>query len=283
LNTGASNPACGPYGEQDTDQLPNWTLVHGARTALGPAFGSNNTYTRNIANSNYNSFQASVERKAADLTFLAAYTFGKAIEDASTFGDLINFTNYRLSRGLSSFDVTNNFVASYNWAVPFDRAFGSLPKRLPQGWNITGITRLSTGFPIRIHEGNGDLSLTVSSTTDQPNLIGPVVTQDPHQDGPNGANTYSLPDAFASPDLGHFGDANQRFFHGPGIVNTDLAVAKRVQINESMAVELRGEFFNIFNHTQFNNPDGNFSSSLFGVVTSTRAPRVGQVSAKFFW
>jgi len=46
---------------------------------------------------------------------------------------------------------------------------------------------------------------------------------------------------------------------------------------------LRGEFFNIFNHTQFNNPDGNFTSSLFGVVTSARDPRIGQVSAKFAW
>lgn len=98
----------------------------------GDPLGFGNTYTRNSANSNYNSFQASVERKAADMTFLAAYTFGKVLDDASTFGDLMNFTNYRLSCSLSSFDVTHNFVASYNWALPFDRTFGNLPKGLTE-------------------------------------------------------------------------------------------------------------------------------------------------------
>ena len=283
LNTGLSNPACGPYTEQDTFQLPNGTKVNGTRTSLGPAFGANNTYTRNSANSNYNSFQASVERKAADMTFLAAYTFGKALDDSSSFNDLMNFTNYRLSRSLSSFDVTNNFVASYNWALPFDRTFGNLPKRLTQGWNISGITRFSSGFPIHIRQSRGDLSLTGSSSTDEPNRVGPVVIQNPRQPGPNGANTYFLPDAFTSDILGYYGDANRQFFHGPGIINTDFGMSKRIRITESMAVELRGEFFNIFNHTQFDNPSGNFSSSLFGVVTGARAPRIGQVSAKFYW
>src|SRR5229473_1155502 len=81
--------------------------------------------------------------------------------------------------------------------------------------------------------------------------------------------------------LGHFGDANQRFFHGPGILNTDFGMSKRIPITESIAVEFRGEFFNIFNQTQFNGPNGNFSSSLFGVVTGASDPRIGQVSAKF--
>jgi hypothetical protein len=278
-----SSPGCGPYGEQDTYQLPNGTLVYGTRTTLGPAFGYGNTRTRNSANSNYNALQVTVERKASDVTFLAAYTFSKALDDASTFGDLMNFSNYRLSRGLSSFDVTHNFVASYNWSIPLDRAFGALPKRLTQGWNFSGITRLSTGFPIHISQGNGDLSLAGSGSTDVPNIVGPVVTQDPHKSGPNGANTYFLPDAFASGPYGTFGDANRRFFHGPAIVNTDFGMSKRIPITESMAIDLRGEFFNIFNHTQFNNPSGNFSSSLFGVVTSARAPRIGQVSAKFVW
>jgi len=172
-NTGLSNPACGPGGEQDTYQLPNGTLVHGTRTALGPAFGANNTFTRNSANSNYNSFQATVERKAADMTFLAAYTFGKALDDSSTFGELMNFSNYRLSRGLSTFDVTHNFVVSYNWALPFDRLFSHAPKRLTRDWNITGISRFSTGFPIRISQYRGDLSLTGSNSTDEPNRVGP--------------------------------------------------------------------------------------------------------------
>jgi hypothetical protein len=50
-----------------------------------------------------------------------------------------------------------------------------------------------------------------------------------------------------------------------------------------MQVQFRAEFFNFFNHAQFNNPNGNFSSSLFGYVTGARDPRIGQMSLKFLW
>jgi hypothetical protein len=58
---------------------------------------------------------------------------------------------------------------------------------------------------------------------------------------------------------------------------------KRTAITESTAFEIRFEMFNIFNHAQFKNPDGDFTSDLFGVVTSARDPRIGQLSAKFYW
>ena len=283
LSTGASNPACGPYGEQDTYQLPNGTLVYGTRTNLGSAFGAGNTFTANIANSNYNAFEATVERKASDVTFLVAYTFAKAIDDSSGFGEWVNFTNYRLTRSLSTFNMTNNFVASYNWAVPFDRAFPNAPKRLTQGWNLSGITRFATGLPVQISQSSGDYSLTGSPSTDVPDVIAPVVIQNARNSGPTGPNTYFLPTSFTSGPLGTFGDSNRSFFSGPGIVNTDFAMSKTILIHESMSFMIRGEFFNIFNHTQFNNPVGNFSSSQFGEVTSARDPRIGQVSAKFFW
>ncbi len=283
LNQLGATPTCGPYGESNLYTLPNGTQVNGTRTALGPAFGPSNTITANIANSNYNSAQVSVERKASDVTFLLAYTFSKAIDNASGFNDWVNFSNYRLSRALSSYDLTHNFVASYNWAIPFDRAFSNAPRRLTQGWNLVGISRFSSGFPITLSQSSGDQSLTGDSANDTPNLVGKVQTQNAHNPGPNGPNTYFLPDAFATETYAGFGTANRRFFHGPGILNTDFAIEKNTRLTESMSVQLRAEFFNIFNHTQFNNPDGNFSSSQFGVVTTARDPRIGQFSAKFVW
>lgn len=288
-----STPGCGPYAENDIFQLPNGSKVYSTRNYLGDnycpssstqiCFSQSNSFTRNSANSHYNSFQASVERKASDVTFLMAYTFSKAIDDSSSFDGFMNFSNYRLSRGLSSFDVTHNFVASYNWAIPFDRAFSTLPRRLTQGWTFNGITRFATGFPVSIRQENGDISLTGSSS-DEPNRVGPLVTVDPRNLDANGLNRYFLTDAFQLNDvLGTFGTSSRRFFHGPGIINTDFGMSKRIALTESMALEFRGEFFNIFNHTQFNNPNGDASSDLFGVVTNARAPRIGQLSAKFYW
>jgi hypothetical protein len=184
---------------------------------------------------------------------------------------------------------------------------------LARGWQIQGITRFSTGFPIQLNQGNGDFTLWGSSSTDMPNQVGPVQTLNPRKSNPNcpsgdGTGCFFLPpppnlatplfpgdvtEAACLPSVGAFaqncvpgtfGTANRRFFHGPGFNNTDFGFSKRTVIRENLAFDLRIEFFNIFNHTQFQNPGGNISdSSSFGIVTNARDPRIGQVSAKFYW
>jgi hypothetical protein len=311
---------CQPNNENDVFQLPTATVpcttvsptplpgcVYGTRSGiLTPnycpesatlvCYGSNNTNTLTMANSIYNSAQVSVQRNANDFSFLVAYTFAKGLDDSSAFGDLMNFVNPRLSRGLSTSDITHNFVASYIWALPFDRLFANGPKRLTQGWQIQGITRFSTGFPIQLNQSNGDYTLWGSSSTDMPNrVVGPVQivnprnvntacpTYDPNTPG-SGTGCYFLPGAFeVNTTPGTFGTANRRFFHGPGFNNTDFGLLKHTVIKESLAFDLRIEFFNIFNHTQFMNPGGNISDSSFGIVSMTRPPRIGQFSIKFYW
>jgi hypothetical protein len=290
--TAVANPGC-VYGTRNQLLDPNY--CPGAQTRC---YSFGNTYTRTIANYIYHAGEITVERKAANMNFLAAYTFSRAIDDSSSFGDLVNFVNPAFSRGLSSTDVTHNFVASYVWIMPFDRAFKSAPKRLTQGWQIQGITRFSTGFPIALNQGSDDTSLAGSGSTDLPNRVGPVVIVDPRKPNPGcptNTGCYFLPSAFAktsctfttglpSPDCGTFGTANRRFFHGPGFNNTDFGLTKRTAITEKMAFEIRGEFFNVFNHAQFNNPGGNIDNSgSFGIVSSARPPRVGQLSARFIW
>ncbi len=311
----SSAPGCGPNLEQDTFTLGANTVYGTRDTLLNPnycpgaqslCFGFGNTFTKLVANSVYHSGQATVQGKAGDVTFLASYTIAKAIDDSSAFGELINFSNAKLSRGLSSSDVHQNFVVSYVWEMPFNRIFHRFP-RLTKGWQLQGITRFATGFPIQIGEGNpvpvgplcpsgncvGDASLTGSPSTDMPNLVGPIHIHNPRA---TPDRTYFDQSAFTAtacaltpagvltgPDCGSFGTANRRFFHGPGINNTDLGISKMIPITEAMHFEIRGEFFNIFNHAQFSNPSGDISSENFGNVTSARDPRIGQVSAKFVW
>jgi len=307
MDTTTGAVGCGPGNENDVFQRPDSSFVYSTRlrsstfpypiqgsnfcpgSALQVCFGSGNTNTLTTANSIYHAGQITVERRANDVTFLAAYTFSKAIDDSSAFGDLVNFFNPKLSRGLASTDVTHNFVASYVWAIPFDRLFPAGPKRLTQGWQMQGITRFATGFPIQMNESDDDISLTGSSATDMPNRVGPVKIVNPRKANPNcpsdnGTGCYFLPSAFApNTTLGTFGTANRRFFHGPGFNNTDFGFLKRTVIREQMAFDLRIEFFNIFNHAQFTNPTGNINDSNFGIVTNARDPRIGQISAKFFW
>jgi len=319
LNQLGATPTCGRNGENQTYTLPpgvavpakayttpcptgtpiGSTCIPGTRDHLGPAFSQNNSFTANIANSSYSAGQITVERKAADFTFLAAYTFSKAMDNSSGFGQWVNFLNPRLSRSLSAYDITHNFVVSYIWAVPFDRTFDKLPKRLTQGWSLNGVTRYSGGLPVGLSQG-GDYSLVGGGNTDVPNLVGNVVTLNPrkpnascHAGDPTSDHTgcFFLSDAFASGPNGGFGNANRQFFHGPGINVTDFGISKRTMIREAMGFEIRAEFFNVFNHANFNNPHGNFNNlDTFGTVTSTRSfgdtgsgSREGQISAKFIW
>jgi Carboxypeptidase regulatory-like domain len=331
LDQATGTIGCGPNQEQDFYSLGAQT-VYGTRDKLlnpnlcptpnGPTlcYGFGNTLTTLSANSVYHAGEVTVERKAGDVTLLAAYTLAKALDNSSGFGDLVNFANPRLSRGLSSTDVHHNFVVSYIWELPFDKAFGGLPKRLTRGWQLQGITRFSTGFPIQMNQGNpvsgplcaqsdpttgdplcvGDASMTGSPSTDMPNLVGPVHIHNPRATPgtwtyfdqsaftatacaltyPNGPTN---PGVLAGTDCGSFGTANRRFFHGPGINNTDLGIQKVIPITEAKSFEIRGEFFNIFNHAQFTNPSGDISSSSFGNITSARPMRIGQLSAKFIW
>ena len=91
----------------------------------------------------------------------------------------------------------------------------------------------------------------------------------------------STPSLFSLENMGEFGNAKRRFFSGPGINNWDMALAKDIQLTEATSLELRAEFFNIFNHAQFVTPSGLINSGSFGVVTNANDPRIGQVAAKF--
>ena len=304
----ANSPGCGPNAEQDVFTLtPNVQCagppcIYGTRdTLLNPnycpaaqtlCFGYGNTFTKLVANSIYNAAEVTVERKAGDVTFLAAYTLAKALDDASGFNDLVNFSNPKLSRGLSSTDIHHNFVVSYIWEMPLSRAFHG-PSWLTKGWQLQGITRFATGFPIQMNQSVGDSSLAGSPSTDMPNQVGPVHIYNPRATATTGAFTYFSQSSFAptncfftgttpSPDCGTFGTSNRRFFHGPGFNNTDFGITKIFPVKEAMSFEVRGEFFNIFNHAQFMNPSGDINGS-FGNVTNARDPRIGQVSAKFIW
>jgi hypothetical protein len=280
-------PICAPNGEQQTYTRTDGEIVLGTRDKLGPAFSQNNSFTANIANSNYNAGEITVEHKASDFTLLAAYTYAKGIDNSSGFGQWVNFANFGLSHSLSSFDVKHNFVVSYIWAIPFDRLFSGAPKGLTRGWTFNGITRFTGGLPIALHESD-DQSLTGSPNTDVPDFVGKVVKLNPRNANPNcpssdGTGCFFLPNAFATSALGQFGNSSRQFFHGPGINNTDFGLAKRTNFTESIGIEIRAEFFNIFNHTQFTNPGGDVNSSQFGQVTSARDSRIGQLGAKFYW
>jgi len=278
---------CGPYAEGSVFTLPSGKTYYStilptttpgiSNQQAGTVAWLNAQWNWTIGNSHYNAGQITLEHKTSDLTFTLAYTFSKSLDNTADF----NPFNFSLNRSLSPWDMTHNFVASYVWNLPFNRWLSSAPKRLTDGWTFTGVTHFTTGFPITLSQ-SGDMSLTFNGA-DVPNVVGQVVKQNPRNAYNGVPNMYFQPGAFASEELGQLGDANPRYFHGPGLNSFDFGLGKTTKITESMSFLIRAEFFNVFNHAQFQNPVGNFSSSQFGEVTSAYPGRIGQLGAKFIW
>lgn len=282
---------CGPYGENGVYYPVTGGVITTTRAPYSDAFGSNG-YMATMANSNYNAFEVSVRRNVGRLQLLAGYTWSKSLDNSSGNGlgqgDNINPVDPKITKALSAFDSTNNFVVSYNYDVPFEKLWHA--NRLTSGWTISGITRFATGFPVYLVE-NDDHSLLGTFGTGQGNAIdvpnrlpGPLNITNPRTANPStGTNPYFNTSLFTKEALGQLGTSSRRFFHGPGICDFDMALIKNLHITESTTLEFRGEFFNIFNHAQFYNPSGNILNSNFGFVTSARPARVGQLGIKLLF
>ena len=324
IAVGAS-PTCAPFGEGNVYTLPSGTTfamlnqpavpaalqltglpcpppsalsncvgVNGTYTVLPPQNGTqvfnNNPFEATIAQSSYNSLQVTLRHSGNYTTFLFGYTYSKCMDDASELIEGINPFNPKASMSLCAFDVTHNFVASYQTKLPFDRAFhanSGWKNKLASGWAISGITSFVSGLPVSFTEPD-DNSLTGTANTsagiDLPDFTPGQILQNTN---PRNGGTYFNTNLFSAEMPGTIGNARRRFFHGPGLNNWDMALLKDTKITESKSLEFRFEAFNVWNHAQFSGPlslgFSAFGSSTFGKITAAYDPRVLQAGLKFLF
>jgi hypothetical protein len=278
---------CGPFNEGSVFVTASGQVINGTRGPLGPNFGSVTNQTT-IGNSNYNSLQVALRHTNGPLQLLVGYTYSKSLDQSSNLGEEVNPLNPSLSRALSAFDITQNFVASYSYQLPFARLFHAT-NRFTQGWELSGITRFSTGLPVTLIN-YGDNSLLGA----EPNGINNYGVDEPDvapgplnlNGNPRNGRSYFNAALFTENALGTPGNASRRYFHGPGMENFDMALLKNLRLTESKSLQFRLEGFNVFNHAQFFGPravDGNISSANFGQVVSAAAPRLVQAGVKFIF
>ncbi|HEY3930716.1 MAG TPA: carboxypeptidase regulatory-like domain-containing protein [Candidatus Koribacter sp.] len=243
-----------------------------------------------IGNSNYNSFQAMLQRRfAKGLQFQAAYTWSKSFDLGSTFEGEVNPIDPRLSYSLSAFDARHRVVLNYDWEIPVRKMNGFAGKIL-NGWTTSGIVTLQSGFPIRITSGDDNELFTsyFFEAAGEPNQMMPFSTESPQKNG----GYYFNPSIFSNDPasinyltgqqlFGTVGNARRTICCGPGVANWDMTMMKETKLNERWNMEFRAEFYNILNHTQFYNPDGSISDSTFGQVQNARDPRLVQFAVKF--
>ncbi|HET8966335.1 MAG TPA: hypothetical protein VFN20_08975, partial [Candidatus Acidoferrum sp.] len=258
-----------------------------------------------ISSSAYNALQVSLEKRFSHgLQFTGAYTFGKSLDYASTFESLVNPFDPRIGRSPSLFDARHRFVFSYYWELPVRKYEGFAGKAL-NGWSLSGTITAQSGFPIRITEQD-DNELYSSfdfETSGQPNLIAPFKKLNPRGDGNLGFDPSSFSTGCIDPAdptnlidnplcsnepsgvvLGTIGNAPRTMCCGPGIFQTDIGILKNTMIGERYRLQFRGEIYNLFNHTQFFQPDGNVTDgSDFGRVKRARDPRLMQFALKLYF
>ena len=237
-----------------------------------------------IANSSYNAFEAMLEKRFSHgLQFQASYTLSKSLDDGSTFEETLDPFNFRASRALSLFNSHQRFVVSYDWELPIPQHKGFAGKVL-NDWAVSGITQFQSGFPIRLDtENDNELIASIFFLgTEAPQQVAPFQKLNPKSN----SGFWFNPNDFQDPQLGHFNIGTQRSICcGPGLDQWDFAVHKKIAITEDKYFQFRAEIFNIFNHTNFYNPDGHFSDgpTLFGKITQAQDPRLVQFALKFMF
>jgi hypothetical protein len=244
------------------------------------------TQEENETNSSYSSLQIGLRiENRHGLTTQVAYTFSHEIDETSAdLGALSNPFNPAYDRGSGGFDRRHVLNVNYIYNIPgFNHSSNTLARTTLGGWQFSGVTVAQSGVPAPItYTGAVDTLGLGGGTTNRPDLVAPVSY-------PKKRLAWFNTSSFANPTPPWQGGANQGFGNAgkdavvqPGLFNFNWSLFKNIPLKEGgPSLELRFEFFNVFNHTEFNNIDQNSGDANFGQVTTAYDPRTMQLGGKF--
>jgi len=272
-------------------------------------------------NSNYNSLQASLEKRASKgLTVQLSYTWAKSMDDLPLGANVSEIGSdtassrpwddplrHAFDYGPSEFDRTHRLVGSYVYKIPTPSGWNSFLRQVIGGWSASGNFSFQTGRALTVMSGNSagsDSSGTGLANDHAVYVGGPVYGggqcgATPHcVDWLNNSSPHPCPANLGTgtqkgvfcqgPLLGTFGNTSKGFIRGPHFVNWDMGLLKSFKFTERWSMQFRAEYFNVFNHTNLNDPAGsdgraNVNSSTFGQITGSGSPRIGQLALKLIF
>ncbi|MDR3739570.1 MAG: carboxypeptidase regulatory-like domain-containing protein [Terracidiphilus sp.] len=234
-----------------------------------------------VFTNNYNSLQVTLNhRSSKGLTVGIAYTYSKDLTtNSNDRGSMATDTyNLRMDYGPSSTNTPQIFEANYIYDLPFYKTQHGLTGKVLGGWELSGITSLVSGSSFQVTQAydpwdptSNNVGLGLGSTrADQ------VASVQKTKKLTQWFSTSSFSQA-----VGHFGSEGSNPLIGPGYQSWDLAAIKNLKFAERYSFQLRGEFFNAFNHENFSGVDSSLEDGNFGQVTSGHLPRRIQIGAKF--
>jgi hypothetical protein len=233
-----------------------------------------------IFTNNYNSLQISVNHQSHGLQLGMAYTYSKDMTTNSSDRSNVATDTYDLSLdyGPSTYNTPQIFTADYVYDLPFFRGQHGLKGRVLGGWEVSGITSFTSGSSISLIQPlgpwdqnglNTGLGMGAAGIAPRPDQIAPVHMY-------KRVGEWFSTSSFATA-VNHFGSERSGSMLGPGYDNWDLAAVKNIKLFDGDSFQLRGEFFNAFNHESFGSPGSVGSSNFDGVDVGTQDPSFGQV------
>lgn len=252
-----------------------------------PRFTAVDLYRNNAGDTNFHAFQAKVERRfSRGLSFLASYTRGKLIDEASSVfnasvqagaienSPVADAFNRKLERDVSNGDIPNVFSASWTYEFPFAAA-GAGIRRWLAGWQVSGIVSLQSGLPLTISQAT-NFNAFAGFGAQRPNRLA-------NPNLPAASRSLSRwfdTSAFQAAPQFTIGTSSRNPVRGPAHRNVDLALVKRFALAERLNLDFRAEVFNLANTPPLEAPNMVLGTPGFGAITSAGDPRVIQLALK---
>jgi hypothetical protein len=251
-----------------------------------PRFTTVAFYRNNVGHSTYHSLQTRLERRfARGLTFTAAYTFSKLIDDAGAVFDAAILTgpaavfqaadsyNRRLEKDESTGSIPHVFSGSYVWDLPFGAGrrwdLSGWRNAVAGGWQVAGMMRVQSGSPLAVTQAT-NLNAFAGFGIQRPNRVGdPELPSDER-----GTARWFNTDAFSQAAQFTIGNASRNPIAGPAYRTLDVVAGKTFPINERVRAEFRAEAFNVTNTPSLMVPNTSFGNAAFGTITRAFDPRV---------
>jgi len=272
--------------------IPILTPTPSVGPRLFPAFSLVRP-TFSVGDSWYNALQASARmRPWRGLNLLASYTLSHAVDDVSglniggesrpmlpvTIGDQASIdAALAREKGDALFDARHRFVLSFGYELPRLETSNAVTRLTLGGWQVNGIIQAQTGFPLTAIEPN---NISLTSLTNRPNM-----TCDPNEGAPHTTaqwfNTSCFQRLTVAANGGQVGNEARDVIRGPGFARTDLSFFKNFAIAGTQQLQLRVEFFNLFNQERFGQPGNQIGTPTFGVITTAEDGRIVQLGIKY--
>ena len=233
----------------------------------------------NQAYSNYEGMNAVfTQRMHHGLSMQWNYTWSHSLDQSNYStggGQIVNPNDWRADYGNSADDIRHRFVGNYVWQMPFfRRSKNALLRRAAGGWSLSGIATIQSGSPVNVTISQDQANTGQGSQ--RPNLVGKI---DASRCGEIliacvNSNAFALPAQYT------YGNAARNLFYGPGLVNFATSLAKTFRVREKWAFHFRVDAYNTLNHVNFGNPNGNWSNTNFGNITSAGPMRAFELTGR---